>query len=98
MRLHVAIAMKDAVEHDIRTLFRRTHGDVEDIVAGCTASIEENLRSIRGEVCRLGRTLYRNALRDIHPLDSDAPRVFADANRLRRIENAQVANPAIYRA
>ncbi len=95
MRLHVAIAVKDAVEYDVGSLHSGADGDVEDVVSGGAAAVEENLGSVGGEICRLGCALDWNALRDVDSFDGDATGILADADGLGGVDDAEIADPAV---
>src|SRR6185437_14079046 len=98
MRLHMPVAVEDTVEHHIWPLLTRANRNIEHIVAGCAAPVEENLRSIRRKIRGFGRSLNGNALRNVNFFHSDSSCRSANADRLRSIKDAKITKPAIHDA
>jgi hypothetical protein len=93
--LHVTIPVEDTIEHNVRLLHYRVHGDVEDVVTRRAATIDQYLRAVDGEVGSLGRTHDRNTLHNINSLDGDVASFTTYSNCLGRIDDSEAANPAV---
>ena len=93
MRLNVAVALKLAVQHNIRPLCAAKGGEVKEVVPTARAAVEKRLRAAVAEIARLGGAFCRDRMHNINSQNCHTARAGAHVNAVDRIVNLYISRP-----